>query len=209
MGKRKLPVLRPGVTSPDLWYPKRPKATEWERIRKTVLERDNWTCVFCKHRARKWMNLHHVSNSGSNSPKHLAVVCVACHAVLHIGYNLGLGIIEIWKSKLSQVEIVRRTREGIRKGRTLTSIKKSLQLTRGPLPPKSIGYANGLVAKMGRAHRAYLKEPLRVVFVKLKRWQIEDEVSILRHPPNKPLQTDERRTSVAAKPKRNSRAARG
>jgi len=202
-------VLRPGVTNPTLWFPKRPKGSEWKRIRQIVLERENWTCVFCKHRARKWMNLHHVRNSRDNSPKNLVPVCFACHAVLHIGYNLGLGIIEIWKSKLPQVQIVRRTREAVRKGRTLASIKTSLRLTRGPLPPKSVDYANSLVSSMGRASRAYLGAPLCAVFVGLKRWQIEEETSMPTDPRNKAMQP----TRVAAKPlrvpsSRNRAAAR-
>lgn len=45
----------------------------------------------------------------------------------------------------------------------------------------------------------------------LRRWIVErlHHVSALDQPHNKPLQTSERRASVATKPKRNTRAARG
>ncbi|MBI1820006.1 MAG: HNH endonuclease, partial [Nitrospirae bacterium] len=78
-------VLRPGIINPDLWYPERPKSGEWNRIRKFVLERDNNTCVGCGHQALKYMNIHHVKDSDDNSPKNLATICVACHAIFHIG----------------------------------------------------------------------------------------------------------------------------
>ena len=147
--------------------------SQWDKIRKSVLERDNYTCVFCGHRALKFMNIHHKNESGDNSLRNLATTCVACHAVSHIGLNLSLGIIEIWKSKLPQVEIVRRTRRGIKKGLTLKEIKKKLPLERGPYPVGSVIYANELIEKMRNSPRAYLKEPLCAVFVKLKRWQVE------------------------------------
>ena len=178
MGQRKSSVsngfvLRPGVTNVELWYPERPPKAEWDRIRKLVLERDNHTCISCGHRALKWMNVHHLEESGENKPENLSTMCVGCHAVLHIGMNLGLGIIEIWKSELSQVEIVQESRAGVKNGLSLTQIAKTLNLKRGPHAPVSILYANELIRNMGSAVRAYLPKPLCAVFVKLSRWQLE------------------------------------
>lgn len=121
----------------------------------------------------KYMNVHHLEETGANTPENLVTICVACHAVLHIGQNLGLRVIEIWESPLSQVEIVRATREGIASGRTLSDINRDFQLMKGLNPPASIKYANQLVQNMGNAPRAYLDEPLSVVFVNLSRWQLE------------------------------------
>ena len=166
--------LRPGITNPQLWYPERPPRSEWNRIRKVVLERDDWTCCFCGHRATKYMNVHHVEESLDNLPENLTTSCVACHAVLHMGRNLDLGIIEIWQCpKLSQVEIIQLTRSRVERGQSLAAIKKSLPLKRGPLPPTAIEYANELVRSMGDRPRAQLEEPLAAAFVALKRWQIE------------------------------------
>lgn len=166
-------VLRPGVTNPGLWYPERPAESEWDRIRKAVLERDNYTCAGCGHRALKFMNVHHIEESGSNAIENLTTICVACHAVLHIGHNIDYGAIEIWQSQVSQPEIVRRTRQGIKEGRSFAQINKQFKLKRGAHPPKSLEWANELVRSMGRAPRAYLPEPLCAVFVKLSRWQLE------------------------------------
>lgn len=165
-------VLRPGITNPRLWYPERPPDSEWKRIRKIVLERDDWTCAACVHRAFKWMNVHHLEDSGDNSPENLVPLCVACHTVLYVGRSLMHGIVEVWESEISQVEIVQRTREGVRQGLSLDGIKSQLPLKSGKYPAGSTKYANALIKKMGEDPRAYLDEPLCVVFVKLERWQI-------------------------------------
>jgi len=166
-------VLRPSVTNPKLWYPERPPKAQWNRIRKVVLERDNYTCCACGHRALKYMNVHHREETGDTNPENLTTICVACHAVLHIGRNLDLKVIEIWKSDLPQVELVQKTREGINNGLSLDEINKAFKLKRGPHTPDSILYANELTGSMGNAPRAYLPEPLCAVFVNLSRWQLE------------------------------------
>ncbi len=170
-------TLRPGITNPRLWYPERPPKAEWEKIRKVVLERDNWTCAACGHRAFKWMNVHHLEDSGDNSPENLVPLCVACHAVMHVGRSLMHGTIEVWESEISQVEIVKRTRENVRQGLTLEQIKAQLPLKSGKYPANSTRYANELVGKIKDAPRAYIDEPLCAVFVNFTKWQIgEDEI---------------------------------
>ena len=165
--------LRPGTTNPNLWFPDRPPKSQWNRIRKVVLERDKSACQFCGHVAKKFMNIHHINESGENDPDNLVTCCVACHAVMHMGLNLTHRIIEIWKCEIPQVEIVRLTREGVRNGKSLAEINKSLPLSKGRYKPDSLQYANSLVARMGLNPRAQLKKPLCAVFVNLKRWQIE------------------------------------
>jgi hypothetical protein len=114
-----------------------------------------------------------MADSGDNDPVSLATVCVACHAVLHLGNNLRLRTVEIWKADLSQVEIIQTTRALVATGMSLEKIKKQFRLKPGVHAPDSIDYANDLIEKMGNAPRASLKQPLCVIFVKLKRWQIE------------------------------------
>lgn len=166
-------VLRPGITNPDLWYPERPPKSQWDKVRKTVLDRDGYTCAYCGHSARKYMNVHHLEETGEHIPENLITACVACHAVLHMGRNLSLGTIEIWKSEISQVEIVQRTRMAVKEGEDLLSIKGTLSIKAGELPSDSVDWANNLLTDIGSAARAYLPEPFCAVFVKLNRWQIE------------------------------------
>jgi len=92
---------------------------------------------------------------------------------MHMGRNLSLNTIEIWRSEISQVEIVKLTRDGIKNGKSLKAIKKKLPIEQGFYEPDSIEYANTLVANIGKTLRATLEEPLCVVFVDLKRWQLD------------------------------------
>jgi transcription elongation factor Elf1 len=165
--------LRPGVTNPDLWDPKRPPKRKWKKIRKVVLERDAYTCQFCGHMAKNSMSVHHVDETGENKPDNLITCCVACHVVMHMGRNLSLHTIEIWKSEISQVLIVQVTREGVKNGKSLESIIKELPLKEGKYKPDSVEYANSLVATIGDNPRATLEKPLCAVFIDFKRWQIE------------------------------------
>jgi len=143
------------------------------RIRKVVLERDDYTCRVCGHRALKYMNVHHLEERGENTPENLITMCCACHAVLHVGMNLEHKVIEIWASELSQVEIVQRSREGIKNGLPLSKINKTLKLKRGSHSPGSLMYASELVCDIDEDARAYLPEPLCAMFVNLHRWQLE------------------------------------
>ena len=86
------------------------------------------------------MQIHRLHLKGKRKPN-LIPACVACHAVLHMGHSLGLGVLEIWESRISQREIVRRTREGIRKRKSLKEVKSSLPISRGHLPPQSLEWA--------------------------------------------------------------------
>jgi len=167
--------LRPSVKNPRLWFPERVEQRAWNEIREKMLTRDDYTCQFCGHRAKKYMQAHHLKDSSDNSLKNLVTCCVACHAVNHIGINLKYGIIEIWKSPISQVEIVRITRAGVKAGKTQAQIKKGLKLRRGPFPPDSLEYADSITDEDSSDNTFSLEEPLCAVFVNLKRWQIDEE----------------------------------
>lgn len=141
------------------------------------MQRDNWTCAACGLRAKKYMTTHHLEDSGNDNPENLVPLCVACHAVMHVGRSLMEKIVEVWKSDITQLEIVRQTRQGIKDRLTLQEIKAKLPLHPGPHPPNSTKYANELLPTMGSAPRAYLAEPLCAVFVNFTRWQIEEDNS--------------------------------
>ena len=98
-------------------YPNRPPDSAWRWIRTVVLERDDWTCAACSHI---------VHSDGC--------MCI----ILRI-------IVEVWESEIPQVEIVRRTREGVRQGLSLDVIKSQLPLKSGKSPADSTKYANDLI----------------------------------------------------------------
>lgn len=164
--------LRPGIENPDLWYPDRSNTTAWQRTRQIVLQRDDYTCIACGHRAMKSMNVHHLFDSKTDDLENLATLCVACHAVMHIGLNLQYKGIEIWETESSQVDIVRATRDGIRNGLALEQVNATFGLRPGKHPPASVKWANDLIETIGDKRRAALPKPLCAVFVKFKSWQL-------------------------------------
>jgi len=119
------------------------------------------------------MNVHHIEGTSSFDLENLATLCVACHAVLHIGLNLQYEKIGIWASELSQVEIIQLTRSMVKDDWSLDEIRDKLKLSEGPYPPDAMNYASDLIDQMGDSPRAYLDEPLCAVFIDFSRWQIE------------------------------------
>lgn len=166
-------ILRPGVTNMNQWQPADRKRAVPDKVRNVVLARDDFTCASCGHRAMKWMHIHHLAEEDNDDPSNLCTLCVACHAVMHMGRSLQLGVIEIWKSPISQREIVRATREGFRRGLSLPEVNAAFNLKKGRRAPASVEWANKLLEEMGHEPRAELPEPLCAVFVNLKQWQIE------------------------------------
>ena len=166
-------ALRPGVTNGNQWHPVERKSAVPSRLRKAIRARDDFTCASCGHRAIKWMHIHHVGEEDNDEPNNLCTLCPACHAVMHVGRSLQFGVVEIWKSPISQVAIVCATREAVRAGRTLAEIKASFGLKRGRKSPSSVQWANELLRAMGAEPRAELPEPLCAVFVDFKQWQID------------------------------------
>ena len=165
--------LRPGVSNMNQWLGSGRKNAVSAKLRKVVLARDDNCCMSCSHRALKWMHIHHIEDEENDDPNNLATLCAACHAVMHFGRSMKFGTLEIWKSTISQVEVVRTTRKGVQQGMTLQEIKESFGLKRGRLAPDSFKWANGLLQKMEEEPRAELPEPLCAIFVDFTRWQID------------------------------------
>jgi hypothetical protein len=174
----KLLPLKPSVKNLNYWFPERNTSgttgLSWKTIRKRILKRDNNTCRFCGHKAEKNMRIHHKGSSYNHLYRNLVTSCVACHAVHHIGLNLAFQLIEIWESRLSQKTIVQITRRGKKAGKSLRQIKRELPLKRGHWSPGSMKYANSIIKLNSKKPNFYLPDPLRVVFTRLKTWQIED-----------------------------------
>lgn len=174
----KLLPLAPSIKNPEYWFPERASAYEWKKTRKAVLARDGGRCRYCGHKGISHMHIHHVRGSDDDRIRNLVTCCGPCHVVQHIGLNLSLGLIEIWQTRTSQVAIVRETRRGIEKGKTLKEIKRELKkkfnLKRGIYPVASLEYANMLIPKKkSKAHTFSLPPPYRVIFTRIKRWNIE------------------------------------
>jgi intracellular multiplication protein IcmJ len=59
---------------------------EFLNVRKSILERDQYTCQYCDFRDEKYQEIHHIDdNHENNSPENLITACPLCHACHHIG----------------------------------------------------------------------------------------------------------------------------
>ncbi len=166
-------VLRPGVKNTNQWQIASRQVDLPARIQRAVLARDDHTCVSCGHRAMTLMHIFRMGDDAGDDVSNLCTICSACHAVLDIRYGLGFETLEIWRSSVPQVEIVRATRSGIRCGLTLQEINATFDLRRGRFSPNSVRWANGLLATIGIEQRSELPMPLCAIFVNFSQWQLE------------------------------------
>lgn len=57
-------------------------------VRKTILERDDYTCRFCSFKSPKYQHIHHVNHDhGNNKPENLVTACPLCHQCAHLGLS--------------------------------------------------------------------------------------------------------------------------
>lgn len=66
---------------------------EWKNARRSVYERDNYTCVVCNRTGGK-LECHHVIRYADDKSKRLDVnnlitVCYDCHKYIHFGDHIG------------------------------------------------------------------------------------------------------------------------
>lgn len=81
--------------------------SNWSRIRREVLVRDDHTCQFCGLRATKWQEIWHADDDHSNNdPANLHTICFFCHMPFHIGAAARRNLATLcWMPELSQTQI--------------------------------------------------------------------------------------------------------
>ena len=61
------------------------RSNYWKRVRKTVLQRDNYTCQHCE--SKKGLNAHHISYKHHGKEhmhlEDLITLCTKCHEKVH------------------------------------------------------------------------------------------------------------------------------
>lgn len=91
-------ILRASVMHKKEWFKER-DPQEWNRVRAQALERDDYTCVYCEWMAKSFQQVNHIGAEDDHSLDNLETVCMACHAVLHIGINSMEGLISAFDCK--------------------------------------------------------------------------------------------------------------
>lgn len=141
--------LFPTFNNPDKWR------THWQRqhyrtnkqLRLKVLQRDNYTCVFCGFQGQKYMIVHHINDDPyDNRLVNLETICPMCNQILHVGQGAIIqGIVDLYKkSKYSQEDIIRITRQLRSFGKSDEEIIKKLELTQKTEFRQDINYLKGL-----------------------------------------------------------------
>ena len=86
----------------------------WRALRKLILERDNYTCIYCGYKSDKYQIVHHIDDNPTNDDEdNLQTVCQMCNLILHAGQGCSLqGVVDLYcYSDYSQEEIIRKSRE--------------------------------------------------------------------------------------------------
>lgn len=86
------------------------KSKEWRKLREDVIRRYGGRCRFCGSKFTKYLVCDHMDgNASNNDPSNLGINCRLCDWMRHCGLSGLKGMTVMRKSKLDQVEIVKRT----------------------------------------------------------------------------------------------------
>lgn len=110
--------LYPSFTPPEKW--RKPKQTKklkeeaWRQLRKKMLERDNYACVYCGHESEKYQIVDHIDGNPENdNDNNLQVICQMCNLIKHSGQGCEIvGVVDLYgEAKYNQNVIMKITRK--------------------------------------------------------------------------------------------------
>ena len=106
---------------PEKWRnPRQTKRLEgeaWQELRKKILERDNYTCVYCGYKSQKYQIADHIDgNPENNTNSNMQVICQMCNLIKHVGQGCEVqAVVDLYKkSKYNQntiIKIIRKMRD--------------------------------------------------------------------------------------------------
>lgn len=126
--------LYPSFANPETWrgvIKEEITREDWKILRLKILKRDDYTCGYCGFRADKWQIVHHIDgNPNNNDENNLETICQMCNLIHHAGQGCAVQkIVDLYeKSKYSQIEIIRITRNMRVNGKSDKDIIKFLGL---------------------------------------------------------------------------------
>lgn len=73
-------------------------------VREQVLQRDDYSCVFCLFRSTRYQHVHHLDDDhGNNTLSNLVTACPLCHQCFHLGMaGIRKAGIMVWLPEISQ-----------------------------------------------------------------------------------------------------------
>lgn len=89
---------------------------EWHSLQAKIITRDNRTCAYCAymspHPEGRGLKIDYQNGDVSDNDKtNLSLSCPPCRAIQRCGFSGMKGWVQLAKSDMEQVEIVRRTRQ--------------------------------------------------------------------------------------------------
>lgn len=79
----------------------------YSAVREQILQRDDYTCVFCLFRSVKYQHVHHLDDDhGNNKLPNLVTSCPLCHGCFHLGMTgIRKSGMMIWLPEIAQDEL--------------------------------------------------------------------------------------------------------
>lgn len=100
MGKQ----LYPSYAPPEKWrnesQTRRLEGEAWRAIRRRILQRDKYRCVYCGYRAEKFQVVDHIDGDPeNNSDDNFQIVCQMCNCVKHAGQGCVLkSVVDLYRT---------------------------------------------------------------------------------------------------------------
>lgn len=102
---------------------------EFAKVRRSALERDNYSCRFCTFRHLKYQEVHHANDDhADNRLSNLITTCTFCHMCQHIGLaGKNKSATLVWLPEISQADLNHIVRTSLVAQRLMDGIKNDLK----------------------------------------------------------------------------------
>ena len=103
--------LFPSFAPPETWRSSKNivslNSLEWQKLRKKILQRDEYACQYCGFKSQKYQIVHHIDgNPQNNSDDNLVVICQMCNLVEHAGQGCVVqGVVDLYEKSIISLSV--------------------------------------------------------------------------------------------------------